>query len=100
MRMIIEAKEGLEDLLCYNDLMRKQQEDSQRQEEAWREDELIKKPQEEIEEQKKQAVMDACINKKQQIPDDKQAAKSAMEHAKEKEHLHTEQKYIESLSNS
>ena len=34
--MINEAKEGLEDLLRYNDAMREREEDLQRQEEAWR----------------------------------------------------------------
>ena len=38
MRMINEAKEGLEDLLRYNDAMKEQEEDIKRQEEAWRED--------------------------------------------------------------
>ena len=46
MRMINEAKEGLEDLLRYNDAMRKQEEDIQRQEEDLREDERIRKEQE------------------------------------------------------
>ena len=45
MCMINEAKEGLEDLLCYNDAMREQEEDIQRQEESWREDKLISKSQ-------------------------------------------------------
>ena len=35
MRMINEAKEGLEDLLCYNYAMMEQEEDLQRQEESW-----------------------------------------------------------------
>ena len=35
MRMINEAKEVLEDLFHYNDAMREQEEDIQRQEEAW-----------------------------------------------------------------
>ena len=38
--------------------------------------------------------MDACMNKDQQVPEDQQAAKSAMEHAKEQERFHTAQKYI------
>ena len=44
--------------------------------------------------------MDACMNKEQQITEDQQAAKSAMEHAKEQEHVHMVHKYIESLSDS
>ena len=36
--------------------------------------------------------MDTCMNK--QVPEDQQAAKDAMEHAKEQEHVHTAQKYI------
>ena len=36
MRMINEAKEGLEDLFRYNDAMREQEEDLQLQEEVWR----------------------------------------------------------------
>ena len=36
--MINKAKEGLEDLLRYNDAMKEQEEDIKRQEEAWRED--------------------------------------------------------------
>ena len=63
MRMINEAKEGLEDLLRYNYAMRKQDEDTQRQGEAWREEELIMKAQEEAEELNKQAEMYACMNK-------------------------------------
>ena len=55
MRMINEDKGGLEDLLRYNDAMRKQEEDLQRQEEACREGKRIKKEQEESEELKKQA---------------------------------------------
>ena len=43
MRMINEAKEVLEQLLRYNDEMREQEEDSQCQEEAWREDKRIRK---------------------------------------------------------
>ena len=35
MRMINQTKEGLEDLLSYNDKMMVQEEDPQRQEEAW-----------------------------------------------------------------
>ena len=42
------------------------------------------KEQEEAEEQKKQYEMDAIMNKDQQVPEDQQAKKSAMEHAKEK----------------
>ena len=40
------------------------------------------------------------MNKEEQIPEYKQAAKSAMEHAKEQEHVHTAQKYIYLLSDS
>ena len=47
MRMINKAKEGLEDLLHYNDAMEEQEEDIQRQEEAWKEDNRIMKAQEE-----------------------------------------------------
>ena len=47
MCMINEAKEGLEDLLCYNDAMREQEEDIQRQEESCIEDERFRKSQEE-----------------------------------------------------
>ena len=47
MRMVSEAKEGLEELLCYKVAMMEQEEDFQRQEEAWREDERIRKAQEE-----------------------------------------------------
>ena len=35
--------------------------------------------------------MDACMNKYQQVTEDQQAAKSAMEHAKEKERVRTVQ---------
>ena len=35
------------------------------------------------------------MNKEQQIPEDQQATKSAMEHTKEQECVHTAQKYIE-----
>ena len=45
MRIINQAKEGLGDLLCYNDAMREQEEDPQHQEEAWREDGRISKAQ-------------------------------------------------------
>ena len=40
------------------------------------------------------------MNKEQQIPEDQQATKSAMEHTKEQECVHTAQKYIEILSDS
>ena len=43
--MINEAKEGLEDLLRYNDAIRENEVDIQRQEEAWREEERISKSQ-------------------------------------------------------
>ena len=46
MRMINQAKEGLEDLLSYNDAMMEKEEDLQRREEAWKEDQLISKAQE------------------------------------------------------
>ena len=46
MRMINEAKEVLEDILRYNDAMMEQDEDLQRQEEAWREDKRIRKAKE------------------------------------------------------
>ena len=49
----------------YNDAMREQEEDLQRQEEAWKEDERMMKAQEEVEEQKKQADIDAFMNKEQ-----------------------------------
>ena len=83
--MINEAKEGLRDLLCYNDSMRRKQareEDLQRQERAFIDDKQIRKSQKEAEEKNKQAEMDACINKEQQVPEYQQATKSAMEHAK------------------
>ena len=73
--MINEAKKGFEDVLRHNYAMGRTQEgkeDLQRQEEAWREDERIRKAQEEAEEQKKQAEMDACMNIKQQVPEDQQ----------------------------
>ena len=44
--------------------------------------------------------MDACTNKEQQVPEDRQDAKSAMEHAKKQERVHTEQEYIEFSSDS
>ena len=44
--------------------------------------------------------MDACMNKEQQVPEYQQAAKVAMEHAKEQERVHTEQKYTEISSYS
>ena len=40
------------------------------------------------------------MNKEQQVPEDQQAAKAAMEHAKEQERVHMAQKYIEILSDS
>ena len=39
------------------------------------------------------------MNKEQQVTGDQQAAKSAMEHAKEQEPVHKAHKYIEVLSN-
>ena len=36
--------------------------------------------------------MDTCMNKEQQVPEYQQAAKSAMEHAKEQERVHMAQK--------
>ena len=42
--------------------------------------------------------MDACMNNEQQVPEYQQAAKAAMEHAKEQERDHMAQKYIEILS--
>ena len=36
--------------------------------------------------------MDAYMNKEQQVPEDQQAKKPAMEHAKEQECVHTAQK--------
>ena len=98
--MINEAKEGLEDWLHYNYAMREQEEDLQLQEESWKEEELIRKAQEEAEEQHKQSEMDACMNKEQQVPEDQQAAKAAMENAKEQECVHGAQKYIEISSDS
>ena len=44
--------------------------------------------------------MYACINKEQQVPEDQQSTKAAMEHAKEEVRVHTAQKYIEILSDS
>ena len=44
--------------------------------------------------------MEACMNKEQQVPEDQQSAKSAMEHAKEQEHVYTAQKYIGISSDS
>ena len=41
MRMINKAKEGLEDLLRYNDAMKEQEEYIKHQEEAWREDNFL-----------------------------------------------------------
>ena len=79
--------------------MREQEEDLQRQEEAWREDKRIRKSQEEAEEPKK-SEMKACRNKEQQVPKYQQDAKSAIEHAKEQECFHTAQKYIEISSDS
>ena len=55
----------------------------QHKEEAWREDEGVRKAQKEAEEQKKESEMEVCMNKEKQVPEDKQAAKAAMEHAKE-----------------
>ena len=40
------------------------------------------------------------MNNEKQVPEDQQAAKSAMEHAKEQERVHTAQKYIEISSDS
>ena len=40
------------------------------------------KAQEEAEEQKKQSEMDAYMKKEEQITEDQEASKSAMEHAK------------------
>ena len=48
--MINEAREGLEDVLCHNYAMwstQEREEDLQRQEEAWREDEIVRKAREE-----------------------------------------------------
>ena len=39
--------------------------------------------------------MEACINKKQQVPEYQQSIKVTMEYAKEQELVHTAQKYIE-----
>ena len=44
--------------------------------------------------------MEACMNKEQQFTENQQAEKSAMEHAKEQERVHTAQKYIGILSDS
>ena len=44
--------------------------------------------------------MDAYMNKEQQIPEDQQDAKAAMEHAKEQERVHTAQNYIYLSSDS
>ena len=44
--------------------------------------------------------MNACMNKEQQVPEYQQYAKSAMEHVKEKERVHTAQKYIRFFSDS
>ena len=44
--------------------------------------------------------MDAFMNKAQQVPEDQQTAKAAMEHAKKQESFHLAQKYIEILSDS
>ena len=41
--------------------------------------------------------MEACMNKYQQVPEDQEAANSAMKHANEQERVHMEQKYIEIL---
>ena len=73
--MINEASKELEDILrqTYSERRnQKRQEYLQRQEEAWREDEQVRKAQEEEEERKKQAEMDACMNIKQQVPEDQQ----------------------------
>ena len=40
------------------------------------------------------------MKKEQQTPEGQQAAKSAMEHAKEQEHVYTEKNYIYLLSDS
>ena len=93
MRMINEANEVLKDLLRYNDVMREQEEYLQRQEEAWIEDKQMMKAQEEAEEQKKQSEMDASMNTEQQVPEYKQATKSAIKHANEQEPVHMAQKY-------
>ena len=44
--------------------------------------------------------MNARMNKEQQVPEYKQAAKDATEHAKEKERVHMAHKYIKFLSDS
>ena len=44
--------------------------------------------------------MNACMNKEQQVPEDQQAAKAPMEHAKEQECVHMAQKHIEISSDS
>ena len=44
--------------------------------------------------------MNACINRVQRVTEDQQAAKSAMEYAKEKYRVHTTHKYIEVSSDS
>ena len=44
--------------------------------------------------------MYACMNKEQQVPEDQQSTKAAMEHAKEEVRVHTAQKYIEISSDS
>ena len=44
--------------------------------------------------------MDTCMDKEQQVPEDQQAAKSAIEHAKEQGSVHTANKYIEMLFDS
>ena len=97
MRMTNETKEGLKDLLRYNDSMMEQKEYLQHQEESWREYELIRKSQEE---RKKQSEMDACMNNEQQVPEYQQAVKSVMEQAKEQGRVHMAHKYIEILSDS
>ena len=80
--------------------MREREEDIIRQEGSWREEEKIRKPQEESEEKNKTSQMVACMNKEQQVSEDQQSAKAAMEHVKEKERVHTVQRYIENLSDS
>ena len=47
--MINEAKEGLEELLRYNDAVREQEENIQLQEEDWGKNELFRKAQEKVE---------------------------------------------------
>ena len=44
--------------------------------------------------------MYAYMNKEQQVPEDQQAAKAAMEHAKKQESVHTAQNYTYILSDS